>query len=276
MDNKTYTQSAIQYPTWQKLNRIPSLRPMPFWMSLLFFGIPCAAGWLSIYVALPGLARLGMPLFWNFWLCLTLPLAGMLTTALIAYRLEGFPWIWKEIKIRFRLKPVRRKDWWWVLALIASIGLYLFLRQTLSSRLASLPGFAFPSYLPSILDPRLSQTSIPTDYLGMPLRGSWWILLVMFAVLCINIYGEEFLWRGYILPRQELVHGKWTWLIHGLLWTSFHSFWKWDVLAILPGALLLSYVAYRLKNTTPGITFHWVNNGLTLVATTLGILGLTL
>jgi membrane protease YdiL (CAAX protease family) len=275
METISSTQMAAQ-KTIHMNNGTPSLKPMPFWESLLVFGIPSAAGWVSFYIVLPALNKLGSPMFWNFWLCMIVPLGGMLITAFVAYRLEGRPWLWKEIKIRFRLNPVRGKDWLWVLALIASIGLYLFLRQTLSNRLASLPGFAFPAYLPSILDPRQSQTSIPTEYIGLPLPGNLWILLVMFAVLCINIYGEEFLWRGYILPRQELAYGNMTWLIHGLLWTSFHSFWKWDVLAILPGALLLSYVACRLKNTTPGIIFHWINNGLTLVATTIGILGLTL
>jgi len=258
------------------MNTNPPIKPMPFWMSLLFFGIPSAFGWIGVYIVMPALNKQGFPMFWNFWLCLTVPLAGMLIASLVAFRLEGRPFTRAEIKARFRLKPVRGKDWLWVLALIASIGLYLFLRQTVSSWLASQPGFAFPSYIPSILDPRLSQTSIPTEYIGVPLRGSWWVLLVMVAVLFINIYGEEFLWRGYILPRQELVYGKWTWLVHGLLWTSFHSFWKWDMLAILPGALLLSYVVSRLKNTTPAIIFHWVNNGLTLVATVLGILGLAL
>jgi membrane protease YdiL (CAAX protease family) len=258
------------------MNTNPPIKPMPFWVSLLCFGIPSATGWLSVYVLMPALAKLGIPLFWNFWLCLSGPLVGLLIAALIGFRLEGRPFTWNEIKVRFRLKPVRGKEWFGVLALLASIGLYLFLRQTVSSRLVSQPGFGIPSYIPSILDPRLSQTSIPTEYLGESLLGNWWILLVMFIVLCFNIYGEEFWWRGYILPRQELAHGKWTWLIHGILWTGFHSFWKWDVLAILPGALLLSYVTFRLKNTTPAIIFHWVNNGLTLVATLLGILGIAL
>jgi membrane protease YdiL (CAAX protease family) len=258
------------------MNEMPNLKPMPFWMSLLYFGIPSALGWTSVYIFMPALNKLGFPMFWNFWLCLTGPLAGMLIASLVAFRLEGRPLTWTGVKSRFRLKPVLGYEWLGVLALIVSIGVYLFLRQTISSRLASLPWFGFPSYLPSILDPRLSQTSIPTAYLGVSLQGNWWILLVMFGALCFNIYGEEFLWRGYILPRQELQHGKWTWLLHGLLWTLFHSFWKWDVLAILPGALLLSYIVSRQKNTTPAIIFHWVNNGLTLVATALGILGLTM
>jgi len=257
-------------------SRAIPLKPMPFWSSILFFGVPSAAGWLSIYFLMPTLAGMGIPLFWNFWLCLAGPLIGMLIAAFVGYRLEGRVFTWDKIKTRFRLKPVKGKDWWWVIALVTSIGLYLFLRQTVSSRLASLPGFAFPNNLPSILDPRISQTSIPGEYLGVPLLGNWWILLVMFVVLTFNIFGEEFWWRGYILPRQELVHGKWTWLIHGLLWTGFHSFWKWDLLALLPGCLLVAYVSCRLKNTTPAIIFHWVNNGLTLVATALGILGITL
>ena len=256
------------------MNKTPFLKPMPLWMSVLFFGIPSAIAWISVYMVMPFLNKLGFPLFWNFWLCLTVPLAGMLIASLVAFRLEGRPLTWEEFRIRFRLKPIHGKDWLWLLALVASIGPYLLLRQTVSSWLASQPGFEFPSYLPSILDPRLSQTSIPTEYLGVPLLGNWWILLVMFAVLFINIFGEESLWRGYILPRQELAHGKLTWLVHGLLWAGFHSFWKWDVLAILPGALLLSYIASRLKNTTPGIIFHWLNNGLTMVVTTLGILGM--
>jgi len=85
---------------------------MPFWMSLLFFGIPSAAGWVSVYIIMPTLNKLGFPMFWNFWFCLTLPLAGMLITALVAYRLEGRAWNWQEFKSRFRLKPVRGKDWW--------------------------------------------------------------------------------------------------------------------------------------------------------------------
>jgi membrane protease YdiL (CAAX protease family) len=254
----------------------PTIKPMPFCLSLLCFGIPSAVGWLSVYLLMPALATFGIPLFWNFWLCMTGPLVGLLIAAFAGYRLEGRTFNWHEIKLRFRLKPVRGRDWLGVLALLASIGLYLFLRQTVSGWLVSQPGFEIPSYIPSILDPRLSQTSVPTNYLGVSLRGNWGILLIMLIVLTFNIYGEEFWWRGYILPRQELVHGKWTWLIHGILWTGFHSFWKWDILAILPGALLLSYVTFRLKNTTPAIIFHWVNNGLTLVATLLGILGIAL
>lgn len=251
-----------------------AFRPMPFWMSLICFGIPTALGWISIYMGIPILSKAGVPLFWNFWLCLSIPFILMFGASLIAYRLEGNAWTWARFKTRFRLKPMQRRDWLWTLVLIAWIGGYIVLRQTLSRWLASLPLFAPPEFLPSVLDPRLAQSSLPTELLGIPLKGNWWVLFVQAGVLCLNIFGEEFWWRGYILPRQELAYGKNTWWIHGLLWTSVHTFWKWDFLSILPGCLLLSYVVVKLKNTTPAIIWHWFNNGLTLVIVILGILGI--
>ena len=43
-------------------------------------------------------------------------------------------------------------------------------------------------------------------------------------------------------------------------------FGGWNLIAIFPGAMALSFVASRLKNTTPGILAHWVENSLGLVA----------
>jgi len=56
-------------------------------------------------------------------------------------------------------------------------------------------------------------------------------------------------------------------------WTLFHSFWTWNLVAILPGALALSFVACRLKSTTPGIVAHWAQNALGLVAIFIGVVG---
>ena len=40
------------------------------------------------------------------------------------------------------------------------------------------------------------------------------------------------------------------------------------------GPLVLMFAAYKLKNTTPGIISHWIQNGIGLILITLGILGL--
>lgn len=252
----------------------PILRPMPIWLSLLLFGIPSLVATLGIYWAIPTFDKAGLPLLVNFFLFTAGPMVLMLLSALIAYRLEGRPFKWEEIKSRFRIKPIRGREWFWTLGLaVVLIGGYLTLLPT-ARWLASFPAFAPPPFIPPIVDPRVASAGIPTELLGVQLEGRWWIVGLYFLVLCFNIYGEEFWWRGYILPRQELQHGKWTWLIHGILWNLFHVFWKWNLIALLPQTLSLSFVVYKTKNTTHGIIVHWINNGLGLVLILLGVLGL--
>jgi membrane protease YdiL (CAAX protease family) len=252
-----------------------AIKPMPFWMSLLYFGIPSLVATLGIYVGIPAFNRAGVALFPTFMLFTAGPLVLMFMAALSAYRIEGNPVSWVGVKERFRLKPIKGNEWLWTLGLvIVSVGGYILLLPT-AKWLASFPLFAPPPFLPPVVDPRVIESGIPSDLLGLKLHGNWWILGAYFVVLCFNIFGEEFWWRGYILPRQEIYHGKWTWLIHGILWNLFHVFWKWNLIALIPPTLSLSFVAYKLKNTTPGIISHWVQNGLGLIMIFLGVLGVS-
>ena len=76
-----------------------------------------------------------------------------------------------------------------------------------------------------------------------------------------------------IFPRQEMAFGKWTWVIHGILWTLFHAFFRWRWLMILPGALAVSYVVQRTRNTWPAVISHALLGGLALIPLLVGILG---
>lgn len=252
------------------------IKPLGFWKSLVFFGIPSLYSWGAIYWFMPFMIKKGVSTYWSFNIVLTSLTLVLLIASLVAYRLEGHPFTWSGIKDRFRLVKIRGMAWVWLALLILMIPIYVGLRELISKRIAMIPGFSPPAFIPAVLDPRVSQSSIPSVLMGIPLLNSWWLIPVQIIILFFNIYGEEFWWRGYILPRQELVFGNRTWIVHGLLWASFHSFWWWDVLAILPGALLVPLVAQRTKNTTPGIVWHWVNNGLTIVVLILGVTGIKL
>ena len=254
----------------------PRVKPLGLWKSLLFFWVPSLYSWLAIYGILPRMIGAGISTYWSFMLVLTSLTLVLFVSSLVAFRLEGNPLTWAALKERFRLTPIRGSTWLWLALLIAMIPLYVLLREGVSKPIAQIPALSPPGFLPAVLDPRVSQTSIPTMFMDIPMRGAWFLLPMQLVTLFFNIYGEEFWWRGYILPRQEKVFGKWTWLVHGLLWASFHSFWWWDVPAILPGALLVSFVAQKTRSTTPGIVWHWVNNGLTLVVLAFGILGLSI
>ncbi len=250
------------------------LKPMPLWQSLLFFGIPTLLGILGLYRLLPGLAEAGVPLFWNYMISVVGMFPLLLSLSLLAFRIDMGPLSWTGIKRRFRIHPLSKSDWQWTLGLIlVFVGGQLILMPT-STWLANNLSFPFPEWLPPALDPRVAKTSIPSEFLGIPLKGRWDIAVAYIVILILNIFGEEFWWRGYILPRQELTHGRHTWLIHGTLWTLFHLAFWWNFVALIPSTFSLPYVVAKLKNTTPGILVHFMMNGLGFVMIFLGVLGL--
>lgn len=242
------------------MNHRPILKPMPLWVAILMFAVPSALMTLGLYVVLPMIAaRISYSVFWWFMLVYLAPLALLLPASYIAYRLEGNPPTWQALKERFNLKPLRSRDWAWVLGLVL-FGLATSMLSFTSRWLASLPFFSPPAFIPPVVDPRI--TTLPTEVMGVPLAGNWLVLGIYALALVINILGEELYMRGYILPRQILAHGRWAWPIHGLLWTLFHFPQRWTYIQILPIALSLSYVAYRTKNTSIAIAAHYIGNGV--------------
>jgi membrane protease YdiL (CAAX protease family) len=255
------------------MNSDNNIKPMGFGISLLYFGIPSAAITFSIYFFMQRFHSEGMSDFVNFYLTMVLPLALMLVAALVAYKLEGRVITWKALAERFRLRGITRKVWLFVLVLFVVMALFQVLLGFTAKWLMQFTLFAPPDFLIPAVDPRLQHNIVTDVFMGVPLKGQWWIAIAYFIALLFNIFGEEFWWRGYILPRQELAFGKWTWVLHGVLWTLFHVFWKWNLLILLPQCLALSYVVYARKNTWIGIITHMVFNSVPLIGLIIGIIG---
>jgi membrane protease YdiL (CAAX protease family) len=241
----------------------PRLKPLRFWVAFLMFAVPSALVTFGLYVLMPAIARrVESGLIWWFLALYIGPLMLLVPAALVAYRLEGYPWSWDVFKRRIRLKRVTGRGWLWVSGIVA-VGLTasVLLSGTLPW-LADHPWFTPPDFIPPAVDPRLQQTGIPTDILGTSLVGNWGLLALYAGALVFNILGEELWMRGIILPRQEVAYGRWAWLIHGLMWCLFHFPQRWTYLQILPITLFLSYATSRTQNTTIAIAAHYIGNGL--------------
>jgi membrane protease YdiL (CAAX protease family) len=251
------------------------IKPMSWGLSILFFGIPAAISNFAIYRIMQHLYERNVPVIVNYFVSFVSLMALMLLAALVAYRLEGNAMSIKSLGERFRLSPMQGKDWLWALGLFAFQGItYVGLSAT-ATWLIRNPLFSPPTFLPPDLDPRTQVGLVYTEFLGISLKGNWWLLVPFFVMMFFNIIGEEFWWRGYIFPRQELAFGKWTWLVHGTFWTLFHVFFRWRWLMILPGALALSYVVQRTRNTWTAIVAHALQMSLALIPLILGILGVS-
>jgi membrane protease YdiL (CAAX protease family) len=211
--------------------------------------------------------------FVNFFVTMVTPLSLMLFAALVAFRIEGNDFKWSTISARFRLRKMTKSDLIYTIGLlIVMIIIYEGLSFT-SKWLIQFKLFTPPEFLLPAVDPRLEQNILVETFMGIPLKGQWWIAVVYFIFLLFNIVGEEFWWRGYILPRQELFFNKWTWLIHGTLWGMFHIFWKWNLIILLPSCLALSYAVYKQKNTWIGIIAHMAFNCGPLIGLIVGLIG---
>jgi membrane protease YdiL (CAAX protease family) len=251
------------------------MKPMPFWTAILFFAVPSAVASFGIYVGMQYFHRAGVNDIVNLLLTMVLPLALMLFASLAAYRIEGNRFYRGAFSARFRLKRMKVSDWLLTAGLLVFMVVSYRLLSFTAQWLIRYPLFEPPEFLIPAVDPRVDLTGPMTEFLGVPLLGNWWIAFVYFFVaLGFNIFGEEFWWRGYILPRQELALGRWTWVVHGVLWCLFHIFWKWNLLMLLPTCLAVSFVAQRTKNTWPGIIVHYIFNSLFLIPLVKGIAGM--
>jgi membrane protease YdiL (CAAX protease family) len=253
----------MNHPTIIKQKGISDILTLSLWHSVVLFGIPSLVFAITIYILLPALDRAGVPIFLNFLISLCGPMALLIAASVIAYRHERQPWTWNAFRARFRLGPMNLSAWLW------AVGLSVFI--VLSSGFLSFTTDAMKEFAP-IPEALLRMQDIrPNVFMGLPLSGAWWALTGYLLYILLNVAGEELWWRGYILPQQELAFGKWIWLVHGLLWNLFHSFFYWEMIMLLPGCLALAYVAQKCKSTWPGMIAHFVYNLPGLIFIIIGI-----
>ena len=218
------------------------VKPMKLWQSLLFFLIPGLYGVFAFYVLFPILVRFGMPEEYAYGTQMLSVFLILFLATLISLRRDGWPLNWATVRDRLRVKRMDATAWKWTLAFLFLSLLLGFLFNMLGQFVFERIGFWPP-------DANIPLTNIP----------------FMIIVLIFNIIAEEMWWRGYILPRQELEHGRLAFLVNGVLWSFFHIFKWWAVPLMLFRNWILPFVVQRTKNTAPGILMHFISNGISVL-----------
>ncbi len=161
----------------------------------------------------------------------------------------------RTLAARLRFRRMAGEDWLWAAGALIVIGLLTAAIQAAVSAIGG-GGGLHPSFM--AFEP-LSP-------------GRYWILAAWLPFWVLNIMGEEFAWRGVILPRQEVALGAGAWLANSLGWMLFHLAFGWRLLLLLlPITLVLPYVTQRRKNTWVGVLIHAGLNGPAFVAVALGL-----
>jgi membrane protease YdiL (CAAX protease family) len=241
-----------------------NLKPIKLIPSILLFLIPGIAFYVNINFLVPYITAITN---WNsyiIWMFTgTFFLFGLLfVLTFVLLKMDGYTLTWKTIITRLRLRRLTLKDLLWIIGgmLVCTIisGLIIWIYSLFSQSF-------------KIEDLRqMSPIKI------VPLTGNQRFFLLFLPVFFFfNYVGEELLWRGDILPRQEITtYGAYAWIVSMLLHWVFHLAFSLEaMLFFLPFMLLMPYLVYKRKNTYISIIIHFLLGAPTQLFVALGILG---
>ena len=191
---------------------------------------------------------------------LTLGLVWLFVLSMIIVRREEGDLSWATIKRRLRLNTPRdpttgqprRRLWLWVIPFLLAVAVVELL---LDSPLEN----AWVSVFPFLAEPAgYSFDSIfQSQEILARLEGAWWFFALFVISAAFNtILGEEFLFRGVLLPKMEGVFGRWSWVANGILFGLYHVHQPWGIPNSFLTGLLYTFPAYRYRSTWMAIILH--------------------
>lgn len=237
--------------------RETELPPLGWLGTLALFGGAAIVLWLATRLGVPAASRtLGVEPVVGWLVVSSLAVfTPLLLTALLLLRQEGRlaePHVWRE---RLRFRRMTRRDWAWGVGGLVAVGAASTLAQAALER-----GFGAGDLHPPFMT---------LEPLG---PGRYWILAAWLPAWLLNVLGEEILWRGVVLPRQEAALGSSAWLANGCGWLLFHLAFGWQLLLVLlPILFVLPFVAQRRQNTWTAVLIHAGLNGPGFLAVAFGL-----
>jgi uncharacterized protein len=191
---------------------------------------------------------------------LTLGLVWLFVLSMIIVRREEGDLRWATVKRRLRLNTPRdpttgeprQRLWLWVVPFLIAVAVVeLVLRSPIQNAWVSVfPFFAEPAGYS--FDAILESQEILAR-----LEGAWWFFALFIISAVFNtILGEEFLFRGVLLPKMEGVFGRGSWVANSVLFGLYHVHQPWGILDSILTGLLYTFPAYRYRSTWMSIILH--------------------
>ena len=208
-----------------------------------------------------------------FWL---MTIIGMIwlfvVSAWIVWREEG-DLRWSTIRRRFwlttprdpRTGEPRAKLFWWLIPGILVTALIGFLLVEPLDMFQAL-------FLPNLSTPAHSDIAA----LSTPeFEGAWWLVAILIVSAAFNYFlGEEFLFRGVLLPKMKGAFGKWDWVANAVLFGLYHIHWAPFILSIIATTLPGNWLSRRYRSTWFEIIIHGVEVIPLMIAIFAVVLGL--
>jgi uncharacterized protein len=191
---------------------------------------------------------------------ITLGLVWLFVLSMIIVRQEEGDLRWTTVKRRLRLNAPRQpatgqpraRLWLWVMPLIVAVTVVeLVLNTPLEN--------AWVSVFPFLAEPQgySFDAILGSQEILARLEGAWWFFALFVVMAVFNtILGEEFLFRGVLLPRMEGVFGRGSWVANSILFALYHVHKPWVIPNAVLTGLLYTFPAYRYRSTWMSIIVH--------------------
>ncbi len=218
------------------------------------------------FVVTPFLIPLiGLPPAIVYWMAIIAGLIWQFVLSIFILKNEGHDLSWSTIQKRMRYQkpqnPITGESSNWLLLWVLPFILLSALIQSGSLGLPDVDGLVVP-FIKGLPQYDLSGLATP-EY-----KGAWWILGLFLITMVFNYFlGEEFIYRGILLPKMNGVFGKWDWLANGVLFGFYHLH-KPQI--ILSTALLFGFVFAFPSRYFQSSWMAFIIHGLE------GLLGLTI
>lgn len=217
--------------------------------------------WLLSWVAYPFMSK-DLPPVDAMLLRMNLLTVGLIWqfvwTMMILYREEGNIRLntirrrfWLNHPVSARTGETKKALWWWLIPLILLVA---FLEIGLQPAVIKLWTTIFPFFA----EPKGYDMSA---LFAPDIRAQWvgaWSLFGLFFVssLFSNFLGEEFLFRGLLLPKMQGVFGKWDWVANGVLFGFYHLHMPWGVLSNILFGWVMAFTGKRFHSNWFPIILH--------------------
>lgn len=194
-------------------------------------------------------------------LLLTIGLIWLFVLSMIIVRQEEGNLRWATVKRRLRLNAPRDprtgesrgRLWLWAVVFVIGIAVWQI-------ALAPYVNGLWVSVFPFFAEPQgYSMGAVfKSQEMLDRLVGAWWFLgLYVVNTIFNTILGEEFLFRGVLLPKMEGVFGKWSWLANGVLFGFYHIHQPWGIVgSMINGAFFYAFPTWRFRSTWMGVIVH--------------------
>lgn len=155
-----------------------------------------------------------------YWIAVIIGLVWQFVLSLMILKREGHQLNWQTVRTRMRYqKPIHPKNAKSHYGLLLWTIPFIFISALLQSGVIGLPNV--DDLMTPLIQhlPQYDLSSLATsDY-----KGAWWILGLFILTSVFNYFlGEEFIYRGILLPKMNGVFGKWDWFFNGILFGLYH------------------------------------------------------